>query len=164
METNKTINNLMAAFTGESEANRKYTAFAIKAEKEGKLNAAKLFRVAADAETIHALKHLEVAGQVGTTAENLQIGIDGETYEYTSMYPDFLKDAEVESNKAAKMSFMFAMKAEAVHAALYKEALDNIDSEAETFYYLCPICGNIEKFEPMVCTICGAPGSKFIKY
>jgi rubrerythrin len=164
MNENKTLKNLMAAFTGESEANRKYTAYAKKAEKDGKTNAAKLFRAAADAETLHALKHFEVAGKVGTTADNLKDGIAGETYEYKDMYPEFVKVAEAEGNKAALMAFSFAMKAEKVHAALYQDALENIDKTEEVFYYLCPVCGNIEKFIPERCSICGVSGDKFIKY
>lgn len=164
MSENKTLKNLMAAFSGEAEANRKYTAYAKKAEKDGKLNAAKLFRAAADAETIHALKHFEVAGKISSTADNLKDGVKGETYEYREMYPDFVKEAESEGNKAAQMSFTFAMKAEEVHAGLYQEALDNLDQTEEVFYYLCPVCGNIEKFVPEKCSICGVPGVKFIKY
>ena len=161
---NKTLKNLMAAFTGESEANRKYTAYANKAEKDGKMNAAKLFRAAADAETLHAIKHFEVAGKIGSTADNLKEGVKGETYEYKEMYPDFVKEAEAEGNKAAQMSFTFAMKAEEVHAGLYQEALENLDQTEEVFYYLCPVCGNIEKFVPEQCSICSVPGAKFIKY
>lgn len=164
MKMEKTMKDLMDAFAGESQANRKYTAFARKAEAEGKTNAAKLFRAAADAETLHALKHLEVAGKIGSTADNLKAGVEGETYEYKDMYPDFLKDAEEEGNKAAIMTFTFAMKAEEVHAKLYQEALENIDQTEEVFYYLCPVCGNIEKAVPEKCSICGVPGSKFIKY
>lgn len=159
-----TIENLMNAFAGESQANRKYTAYAKQAEKEGKLNAAKLFKAAADAETIHALKHFEVAGKIGTTLENLKDGIAGESYEYQSMYPSFVAEAEAAGNKAAVTSFTWAMKAEEVHAKLYQDAIDNLDSIEEVFYYLCPYCGNIEKAIPEKCSICGAPGSKFIKY
>jgi len=164
MENQKTLKNLMDAFAGESQANRKYTAYAKKAEAEGKTNAAKLFRAASDAETIHALKHFEVAGKIGNTSDNLKDAVLGETYEYKDMYPDFVKEAEAENNKAALMSFTFAMKAEEVHARLYQEALDNLDQTEEIFYYLCPVCGNIEKFVPEKCSICGVPGSKFIKY
>ena len=161
---NKTLKNLMAAFAGEAEANRKYTTYAKKAEKEGKLNAAKLFRAAADAETLHALKHFEVAGKIGSTADNLKDGVAGETYEYKEMYPPFIEQAEAEGNKAAVMSFTFAMKAEEVHASLYKDALENLDETEEVFYYLCPVCGNMEKFQPDKCSICGVSGDKFIKY
>lgn len=164
MSENKTLKNLMAAFAGEAEANRKYTAYANKAEKEGKMNAAKLFKAAADAETLHALKHFEVAGKIGSTTDNLKDGIKGETYEYKEMYPPFVKEAEEEGNKAAVMSFTFAMKAEEVHARLYQEALESLDQTEEVFYYLCPACGNIEKFQPEKCSICGVPGAKFIKY
>ncbi|MDR7855293.1 rubrerythrin family protein [Tissierella sp.] len=160
----KTIDNLMDAFAGESQANRKYLAYAKKAEADGKINAAKLFRAAADAETIHALKHFQVAGKVGTTAENLQDGVNGETYEFETMYPPFIEAAEAEGNKAAVQTFTYAMEAEKVHAGLYKEALENINNEEEIFYYLCPVCGNIEKFVPEKCSICNVAGSKFIKY
>ena len=164
MSEDKTLKNLMEAFAGESQANRKYLAYAKIAEKEGKLNAAKLFRAAADAETLHALKQFEIAGKIGSTADNLKDAISGETYEYTQMYPEFVKEAEASGNKAALRAFTLAMKAEEVHARLYKEALDNLDSKEEIFYYLCPVCGNIEKSIPEKCSICGVPGEKFIKF
>ena len=154
----------MEAFAGESQANRKYTAYAKQAEKEGKINAAKLFRAASDAETLHALKHFEVAGMIGDTAVNLKDAVAGETHEYKDMYPDFVKTAEAEGNKAAVRTFTFAMKAEEVHARLYAEALENMEDTEEVFYYLCPVCGNIEKVRPESCSICGVPGSKFAEY
>ncbi len=164
MSENKTIDNLMEAFAGEAQANRKYLAYSKKAEKDGHINAAKLFKAASDAETIHALKHFEVAGKVGSTEDNLKDGVAGETHEYQDMYPDFVKEAEASGNKAAAMSFTFAMKAEEVHAGLYQDALENLDQTEEIFYYLCPVCGNIEKFVPEKCSICGVSGDKFIKY
>lgn len=164
MDEQKTLKNLMEAFAGESQANRKYLAYSKKAEAEGKLNAAKLFKAASDAETLHALKHFEVAKKVSNTTDNLKDAVAGETHEYKEMYPDFIKVSEEEGNKAATMSFTFAMKAEEVHARLYKEALENLDQTEEVFYYLCPVCGNIEKYVPEKCSICGVPGSKFIKY
>lgn len=164
MEDNKTLKNLMDGFAGESQANRKYLAYAKKAEAEGKTNAAKLFRAASDAEALHAQKHLEVAGKIKTTADNLADAVAGETFEFESMYPEFIKAAEAEGNKAAINSFTFAMKAEEVHAKLYKEALESIDNTEEVTYYLCPVCGNIETSVPDKCSICGVPGTKFIKY
>lgn len=161
---NKTLQNLMDGFAGESQANRKYLAYSKKAEKEGKTNVAKLFKAASDAEALHAQKHLEVAGKIKTTAENLQDAVAGETYEFESMYPEFIKVAEAEGNKSAINTFKLAMEAEKVHAELYKEALENLDETEEVFYYLCPVCGNIEKAVPDKCNICGVPGSKFIKY
>ncbi|QZY55817.1 rubrerythrin family protein [Crassaminicella profunda] len=162
--SNKTLENLMAAFAGESQANRKYLAYAKKAEAEGNKNAAKLFRAAADAETLHAHKHFEVAGKVKSTKENLEDAVNGETHEYKEMYPEFLEVAKEEGNKEAIKTFNFALKAEEVHAQLYKEALENVDSQEEVTYYLCPVCGNIEKGIPGKCFICGVPGEKFIKY
>ena len=164
MQENKTLDNLMEAFTGESEANRKYLAYSRKAEKDGNKNAAKLFRAASDAETLHALKHFEVAGKIRSTEDNLRDAVAGETHEYKEMYPDFVKEAEAEGNKAALMTFTYAMKAEEVHARLYQEALDSLGQTEEVFYYLCPVCGNIEKFRPEKCSICGVSGEKFIKY
>ncbi len=164
MENNKTLKNLMEAFAGESQANRKYTAYAKKAEAEGKANAAKLFKVASDAETLHALKEFEVAGKIGSTDANLEDAVAGETYEFESMYPGFIETAKEEGNKDAVRIFTYAMEAEKVHAKLYKEALENIDDTEEVFYYLCPVCGNIEKATPEKCNICGVPGSKFIRY
>lgn len=160
----QTLKNLMDAFAGESQANRKYTAYAKKAEAEGNLNAAKLFKAAADAETIHALRHFQVAGKIGTTADNLKDGVNGETYEFDVMYPPFVEAAEAEGNKAAVQTFTYAMKAEEVHAKLYGEALENLENKEEVFYYLCPVCGNIEKYQPEKCSICNVSGSKFIKY
>ncbi|HZK56044.1 MAG TPA: rubrerythrin family protein [Desulfosporosinus sp.] len=164
MSENKTMDNLMEAFAGESQANRKYLAYSKKAEKDGKINAAKLFKAASDAETLHALKHFEVAGKIGSTIDNLKDAVAGETHEYKDMYPDFIKTAEEVGNKAAVASFTFAMKAEEVHARLYKEVLESLDEAEEVFYYLCPVCGNIEKARPDKCSICGAPRDKFIKY
>ncbi len=164
MSESKTSGNLMEAFAGESQANRKYTAYAKQAEKEGKHNAAKLFRAASDAETLHALKHFEVAGKIGDTAANLKDAVAGETHEYKDMYPDFVKAAEEEGNSAAVRTFMLAMKAEEVHARLYAEALQSMEDSQEVFYYLCPVCGNIEKARPNSCPICGVPGAKFIEY
>lgn len=164
MENSKTLKNLMEAFAGESQANRKYLAYAKKAEAEGNKNAAKLFRAASDAETLHALKHFETAGKISTTVENLKDAVAGETHEYQSMYPGFLKTAEEEGDSKAVRTFTLAMKAEEVHAKLYAEALKDLDSQTEIFYYLCPVCGNIEKEVPEKCPICGVPGTKFIKY
>ncbi len=164
MENSKTLKNLMEAFAGESQANRKYLAYAKKAEADGKINAAKLFKAAADAETLHAHKHFEVAGKINSTLENLKDAVAGETHEYKDMYPEFLEIAKEEGNKAAIRTFDYALKAEEVHARLYEEALNNIDGEEEVFYYLCPVCGNIEKATPEKCFICGVPGEKFIKY
>jgi rubrerythrin len=164
MENSKTLKNLMDAFAGESQANRKYDYYSQKAAEEGKHAIAKLFRAASDAEKIHAKKELEVAGKIGSTADNLKDAIAGESYEYQSMYPDFIKAAEEEGYADAVRVFTHAMKAEEVHANLYKEALANIDEDEVVTYYLCPVCGNIEKAAPEKCPICGVSGDKFIKY
>ncbi|UCG33993.1 MAG: rubrerythrin family protein [Phycisphaerales bacterium] len=161
-----TDENLKEAFAGESQANRKYLAFAEQAAKDGFAKVAKLFRTAAEAETIHAMGHFKAMGGVGTTAENLQAAIDGETYEYTKMYPPMLEKAESEGHKAKRM-FGYAVKAEAVHAKLYTQALEAVkagrDLEAGEIY-LCPVCGHIEFGKaPVSCPICGAKGEKFVQ-
>ncbi len=162
----KTIENLKEAFAGESQAFQKYTAFAKQAEKDGLVNIAKLFRTAAEAERIHAEGHLKAMDGIGTTVENLQGAIDGETYEFTSMYPPMLADAIAEDHKAKRM-FGYAVKAEEVHAKLYKLALEAAqngkDIEAGEIY-LCPVCGHIEFGNPPEkCPICGLPEAKYVK-
>lgn len=154
-----TTDNLQEAFAGESQANQKYRAFAKKAEKEGLANIAKLFRATAEAERIHAEGHLKALDGVGSTAENLQAAINGETHEFTDMYPPMVEQAETEGHKA-KVMFKFAVKAEAVHAELYQKALEAAkngkDLEVSEFY-LCPVCGHIEFGQaPERCPICGA--------
>src|SRR5512142_522222 len=127
----KTDENLKAAFAGESQANRLYTAFAKKAEEEGLPQTAKLFRAAAEAETVHALNHLRVMAQVKSTADNLGTAISGETYEFKKMYPDFLAEAKKEGNKAAAQSFDYANQVEQIHAKLYQKALDALKNKQE---------------------------------
>jgi rubrerythrin len=163
----KTQDDLMAAFAGESQANRKYTAFAEAAEKDGYKGVAKLFRAAAEAETIHALAEFRIAGHVGDIKANLKAAIDGETYEYTKMYPDFEADAKTEGQSEAERAFTRAKEAEKVHAELYQAALDDVSKgiNEESDYYLCPICGYIEKCKaPESCPICKAKGSVFKKF
>lgn len=161
-----TETNLKEAFAGESQANRKYLAFARKAEQEGFANIARLFRTAAEAETIHALGHLNAMDAVKSTADNLRAAVQGETYEAKDMYPPMLAQAEAENHKAKRM-FGLAAKAEAVHANLYQRALEAAlqgKDLTETSFYLCPVCGHIEAGNPpAACPICGAKGEKFIQ-
>ncbi len=157
-----TENNLKAAFAGESQANRKYLAFAKKADEEGYTTVAKLFRAAAEAETVHAMSELKNLGLVKSTAENLQAAVEGETFEFTEMYPGFIAEAEKEGNAGAKRAFELANAAEKVHADLYKKALAGLEQKAEVEYYVCQVCGHIhENGAPDKCPICGAPASKF---
>jgi len=161
-----TESNLKEAFAGESQANRKYLAFAKKAEKEGFTNVARLFRTAAEAETIHALGHLGAMDGVGSTADNLRAAVAGETYEYTQMYPPMLEQAIADDHRAKRM-FGYAVKAEAVHAQLYQMALEAVmqgKDLAETKFYLCPVCGHIELgTAPASCPICGAKGERYLQ-
>lgn len=164
MSTQKSYENLQAAFAGESQANRKYAAFAQKAEEEGFTQVAKLFRVTAEAETIHANAHLKAMGKLGSTADNLKAAIEGETYEFSEMYPEFIEVAESEEDNAALRAFKYAIEAEKVHAELYKKALDNLGSNETADLYLCTVCGHIaEGAAPETCPLCGAKKQAFKK-
>lgn len=157
-----TTENLLAAFAGESQANRKYTAFARKAQEEGYGQVAKLFRAAAEAETIHALNHLRVLGQVNSTANNLKAAVEGETYEHTSMYPGFIEEAQAEENGPAAISFMGANAVEKLHADLYERALADLGQNESVDYYVCQVCGNtVEGQAPETCPICQASREQF---
>jgi rubrerythrin len=160
-----TLENLKQAFAGEGQANQKYRAFAKKAEQDGLNNIARLFRTTAEAERIHAEGHLKAMDGVASTVENLQAAIDGETYEFTTMYPPMLKQAEADAHKAKRM-FGYAVEVEAVHARLYKLALEAAKQgkDLESEFYLCPVCGYIEmgkRTEP--CPICETKAEKFIQ-
>lgn len=159
-----TMDNLKEAFAGESQANRKYLAFAKKADAEGHTQIAKLFRAAADAETVHAHAHLRVLGGIKSTEENLKEAIEGETEEFEEMYPGFIEEAKAEDNTAAVITFENANAVEKIHADLYKKALENMANNEEVDYYVCQVCGNtVENEAPEKCPICGVPASKFIK-
>jgi rubrerythrin len=161
-----TNENLATAFAGESQANRKYLAFARQAEREGFGQVARLFRAAAEAETIHALAHLANKGGVRTTVENLAEAVAGETYEFTEMYPPMVEQAKAEGHKAKTM-LDFANRAEKVHAGLFQQALDALKAGkdlSQMEVYLCPVCGDVEfGVPPERCPICGAPAAKFQK-
>jgi len=160
-----TTDNLKEAFAGESQAFQKYTSFAEAAEKEGLPNIARLFRTTAQAERLHAAGHFKALEGVGATADNLKAAIEGETFEFEKMYPPMLATAEEEGHKAKRM-FAFAVKAEEVHAQLYKLALAAAakgEDLAETGFHLCPVCGHIEfGTPPEKCPICGVPASKYV--
>ncbi|MCL7489504.1 MAG: rubrerythrin family protein [Desulfobulbaceae bacterium] len=160
----KTEQNLWEAFAGESQANRKYLAFAEKADREGYTQAAKLFRAAAHAETIHAHAHLRALKAIGDTAANLKEAVAGETHEFKNMYPDMIKTAKEEEHKAAERSFTYANEVEKTHAALYQKILDNLDNPTPTDYYVCKVCGHTHENEaPEKCPVCGANQNAFEK-
>lgn len=163
----KSTDNLQDAFAGESQANRKYLAFAKKADQEGFPQIARLFRAAAAAETVHAQNHFRAMDGVKGTAENLQAAVSGESYEVVSMYPPMLADAEAEGNKRAALTFKYALAVEKIHEALYREAADTLAQGKdlpEMEFYVCPVCGNTHA-GPMVgrCPVCNTPGEKFEK-
>jgi rubrerythrin len=151
----KTQENLAAAFAGESQANRKYLAFAHKAEQEKMPYAARIFRAAADAETIHAHAHLRAMKGIGSTEENLKAAIEGEAFEFTEMYPAMIKDAQAEGEKSAERSMDLANKAEQVHHEMFKKALASPAQEGPKVF-VCQVCGHIaEDHAPDACPICG---------
>ncbi len=161
----KTLENLAAAFAGESQARNKYLAFARKADEEGYPQVARLFRAAAYAEQVHAQNHFKAMGGIQSTAENLQTAIAGENYEVVSMYPPFIQEAEAEGMKRAQTSFDWAWQVEKEHEALYRQALECLNAPAEDYdYYVCPVCGHTHpRTAPEKCPVCGTPGSRFEK-
>lgn len=161
----KTEQHLRDAFAGESQANRKYLAFAAAADKEGYPQVAKLFRAAAEAETIHAHNHLKALKGIKSTKDNLLEAIAGETHEFNNMYPKMLEVAKSEGNKEAERSLYYANEVEKIHAQLYKKLSDNLGAAKETYaYYVCPVCGyTSEKEPPDNCPVCGAKGKMFKK-
>lgn len=163
----KTIDNLKAAFAGESQANRKYLAFAKKADEEGFPGIARLFRAAAAAETVHAHNHLKAMDGVGSTGDNLQAAISGENYEVVSMYPPMLAEAKSQEDKRSARSFKWALEVEKVHEELYRKAANSLAKGKDApvvEYYVCPICGYTHE-GPMQgrCPVCNNPGEKFEK-
>jgi rubrerythrin len=161
----KTEQSLKEAFAGESRANRKYLAFAGKADQEGYPQVARLFRAAAEAETIHAHNHLRALKGVKSTKENLQEAIAGETHEFKKMYPEMIEAAKAEGQKDALRTFNFANEVEKVHARLYQKLLDGLEKPQENYpYYICPVCGfTAEKEPPGTCPVCGVKGEMFKK-
>jgi rubrerythrin len=155
---------LMEAFAGESQANRRYLAFAQQAEKEGYPQVAKLFRAAAEAETVHAHAHLRALKGVRSTVENLKEAISGETHEFNIMYPEMIAAAKDEGHREAERSFKYANEVENVHADLYKKALANLDKQAEVDYCVCSVCGYTWEIEsPEECQLCGTKARHFFK-
>lgn len=163
----KSEENLEAAFAGESQANRKYLAFAEKAVKDGFPQIAKVFRAAAAAETVHAHNHLRVLGGIKSTQENIKAAIEGEHYEFTKMYPEFLEEAKKEGNKDAERTFNYANEVEKVHHKLYESALGAAESGKdleENDLYICPVCGYTHEGDPPEkCPVCGAMKKVFKK-
>lgn len=160
-----TDENVESAFAGESQANRRYLFFAEKAEEEGHKQIARLFRAAAEAETVHARNHLKVIDGIKSTNENLQVAIGGEKHEFTKMYPGFIKQAETEGKNKAKDSFGLANQVEQIHHGLFQSALGTLEKGQTTDgkpFYVCQYCGNtVEGEAPDKCSVCGAPKRMF---
>lgn len=160
-----TKENLAEAFAGESQANRKYLAFAKQAEVDGLPQVAKLFRAAAHAETVHAHAHLRALGGIKKTAENLQEAIEGEGFEFREMYPPYLEEAKLEGDRLAEVSFRNALAVEEIHHDLYSKALHAVKAGGDLpsrLVYVCEICGNtVYDGVPDKCPVCGVPKERF---
>ena len=159
----KTEQYLKEAFAGESQANRRYLAFAAAADQEGYPQIARLFRAAAEAETVHAHNHLRALKGIRSTRENLLEAIAGETHEFKKMYPEMIEAAKSEGNKVGERSFSYANEVEKIHAQLYQKLLDGLVNPQENYpYYICPVCGlTAEKEAPEICSVCGTKGKMF---
>ena len=176
----KSIENLKAAFTGETHASQRYARFAEKADAEGEKEAARLFRAAAKAETIHAAKHRKTIEALGgtapevaaddtavkTTAENLKAAIEGENHERRTMYPGFIKVAKEEGATQAVRSFDWAMQAETEHAKLYAAAIERLGEGADGGFAVCPKCGFTVAVDKLAseCPVCETDGAEFLKF
>ncbi|MEW5914195.1 MAG: rubrerythrin family protein [Thermodesulfobacteriota bacterium] len=161
----KTTDYLKEAFAGESQANRKYLAFAKKADEQGYPQVARLFRAAAEAETVHAHNHLRALKGIGDTADNLKAAVAGETHEFTHMYPEMIAGAKAENQTEALRSFEYANAVEKIHAKLYQKLLDNLGGNLGDYpYFVCPVCGyTAEGQAPDRCPVCNAKGDRFLK-
>lgn len=160
----KVEEQLMMAFAGESQANRKYLAYAKQAEKEGFQQVARLFRAAAEAETVHAHAHLRTAGKIGNTVENLKDALMGETFEFKQMYPEMIRIAAQEGDKAAERVFSYANSVEAIHADLYGKAIEKMEQLEPVDYHVCSVCGyTCEKEAPGTCPVCGSSAKAFFR-
>jgi rubrerythrin len=162
-----TMDNLKEAFAGESQANRRYLAFARKADEEGFVQVAKLFRAAAEAETVHAHAHLRALDGVRGTADNLEAAIEGEGFEFQQMYPGFLAEARQEGMKSAEFSFKYALAVEEIHHGLYSRALEAVKAGSDlpaTSLHVCPVCGyTVDGDVPDRCPVCNVPGKRFFE-
>jgi rubrerythrin len=153
----KSVQDLKEAFAGESQANRKYLAFAEKADREGYPQVARLFRAAAEAETIHAHNHLRALKAIQSTMENLKEAIAGEVAEFQKMYPRMIADAQAEGHKEAERTFNFANEVEKIHAQLFQKALDNMEKKELVEIFVCSVCGyTVEGEAPDKCPVCNA--------
>ncbi len=153
----KSIKDLKEAFAGESQANRRYLAFAEKADRDGYPQVARLFRAAAEAETVHALNHLRALKAIQATAENLKEALAGEVAEFQQMYPRMIADSQAEGHKDAERTFTFANEVEKVHAALFKKALETMEKKELVDIFVCSVCGyTVEGEAPDNCPICKA--------
>lgn len=162
-----TETNLQTAFAGESQAHMRYTIFAEVAEKEGKQNIARLFRAIAFAERIHATNHFKELSGIGTSTNNLQEAINGETFKVEEMYPAYQTVAKLQEEKGAQRSTTWALAAEKVHAVLYQEAKQATEKKEDVAIdniYICELCGYTATEDVDICPLCGAKKDKFKKF
>lgn len=163
-----TESNLRSAFAGESQAHMRYLIFADRAEKEGYANVARLFRAIAYAEQVHATNHYRELGDINVSPQNLQVAIDGESWEVEEMYPAYLAVAQLQEEKGAQRYMGYALEAEKIHAQMYKEAKEAIEKGVDPelgAIYICQVCGHtVEGEPPEKCPLCGAKCEKYVKF
>ena len=163
--TTQSVKNMLDAFIGEAQANRRYLAYAAKAREEGYPHLARLFRAIAESETIHAINHLKAAGEVKSTIENLEAALKGETQEFTSMYPMFMDQAKRDADNAALKTFFWANEAEKVHGGFYERGLGTLREGKDLVLedlHICTVCGyTVEGYPPDKCPVCGEKRDKF---
>jgi len=160
-----TEENIKSAFAGESQAHMKYLLFAQRAEKEGYPNLSRLFKAIAFAEQVHANNHLKVLNGINSSAQNLQVAIDGESFEVEEMYPAYHEVAKLQGEKGAQRSTDWALQAEKIHAAMYEKAKQAVEGGKDVEVkevFICEVCGyTVEDGAPDRCPVCGAPKNKF---
>lgn len=163
-----TEGNLRSAFAGESQAHMRYLIFADRAEKEGYANVARLFRAIAYAEQVHATNHYRELGDINVSPQNLQVAIDGESWEVEEMYPAYLAVAQLQEEKGAQRYMGYALETERIHAQIYKEAKEAIEKGVDPelgAIYICQVCGHtVEGEPPEKCPLCGAKREKYVKF
>lgn len=160
-----TRENLSNAYAGESQAHMRYLIYADVAEKEGKANIARLFRAVAYAERVHATAHLHELGMVNDTSQNLSAAIGGENFEVDEMYPAYNKVAELQEEKGAARSTLYAWEAEKIHAKFYADAKARTDAGEDLDIgklHVCPVCGYTGEGEaPEACPVCKTKADRF---
>jgi len=164
MDPSQTEKNLYEAFVGEAKACLRLLGYAEQADKEELPHLANLFRAISAAERVHALKHLRLLKIVEDTQTNLENSFEREISITENIYPEMIRVAGEEKNRAAQISFSHARDSEEFHAILYKKALDHMMEDREVSYHICGVCGYvIDDDPPETCPVCNAKKEMFFQ-